>query len=755
MAKKTTKSISFPTSEEILSFIEDTPGKVGKREIARAFSLNKEQKIELKKVLRALKKEGQIQLQNGNNFPEAKTLTPVSIVIITGPDGDGDIRAKPATWDNEREPPTIFMVPERRGQPALVPGDKILARLTYTEANSYEGKTIRRIGSTPDKLLGIYSEIKGQGRLKLTNRKTRGEYYVAKGDSLNAANGDLVRAEVLGGRRTGMRIAKVIEILTKDGADKSISQIAIINSEIPVEFSSEAINLADDAKSVPLGNREDLRELPLVTVDGVDARDFDDAIFAEADTDKKNLGGWHLIVCIADVAFYVRPGDALDQDAQKRSNSVYFPDRVVPMLPEVLSNDWCSLKPHEDRPCMAAHIWVGAEGNIIRHRFVRALMKSHARLTYEQLQAARDGDPDETTILLDHVVSPLYGAYEALKKARHSRGVLELDLPERRIIIGEDGQVKRVETRMRFDSHKLIEEFMITANVAAAETLEKKRQPCMYRIHEEPSTEKIEGLRQFLDSLNIPLARGQVIRAETLNRILTKVKDTSHAEMVNDVVLRSQAQAEYAPDNIGHFGLSLRRYCHFTSPIRRYADLLVHRALIRGLNLGEGSLEKNHRDFCHIGETLSKNERRASAAERDAVDRFCASYLSEKVGATFSGRINGVARFGLFVTLDDTGADGLVPIRSLGDDYFVHDEGHHLLRGRSTKRVFRLGDKIQVMLMEADPVSGSMILDLIQSPDSKSPAKIKSKTNKKKTKLKRPKSKSKAGRRKARVKSEN
>jgi ribonuclease R len=755
LVKKTTKSTSFPTSEEILSFIEDTPGKVGKREIARAFSLNKEQKIELKKVLRALKKEGQIQRQNGKNFPETKTLKPVSIVIITGPDGDGDICAKPATWDNEKEPPTIFMVPERRGQPALVPGDRVLARLTYTEANVYEGKTIRRIGSTPDKLLGIYSEIEGQGRLKLTNRKTKGEYYVAKDDSLNATNGDLVRAEVLGGRRIGLRIAKVIEILTKDGIDKSISQIAIINSEIPVEFSSDSINLADAAKSVHLGNREDLRKIPLVTVDGVDARDFDDAIFAEADTDKKNLGGWHLIVCIADVAFYVRPGDALDQDAQKRSNSVYFPDQVVPMLPEVLSNGWCSLKPHEDRPCMAAHIWIDAEGNIIRHRFMRGLMKSHARLTYEQLQAARDGDPDETTLLLDHVVSPLYGAYEALNKARHNRGVLELDLPERHIIIGDDGQVERVETRERFDSHKLIEEFMITANVAAAETLERKRQPCMYRIHEEPSIEKIEGLRQFLDSLNIPLAKGQVIRAETLNRILAKVKDTSHAEMVNDVVLRSQAQAEYAPDNIGHFGLSLKRYCHFTSPIRRYADLLVHRALIRGLDLGEGSLEKNHKDFCHIGETLSKNERRASAAERDAVDRFCASYLSEKVGATFSGRINGVARFGIFVTLDDTGADGLVPIRSLGDDYFVHDEGRHLLRGRSTKRVFRLGEKIQVILMEADPVSGSMIMDLIHNPDSKSLAKIKGKKNKQKTKSKRPKSKSKAGRRKARVKSEN
>ena len=756
MVKTHARTVHFPTREEIISFIADAPGRVGKREIARAYSLNKEQKIKLKKILQELKSNGQIQQQHRQHFAEIGRLTPVAVVIIVGPDEDGEICAKPASWDGETEPPTIFMLPESRGQPPLAPGEKILARLTHVEDKVYEGKVIRKIGSAPNKLLGIYSEIEGQGRLKLTNRKTKGEYFVAKSDSLNAESGDLVRAEVLGGRRIGMRIARVIEILTKDGVDTFISQIAILNNEIPVEFSSEAINLADAAKSAPLGNREDLREIPLVTVDGADARDFDDAIFAEVDTNKNNPGGWHLIVSIADVAFYVRSGDALDRDAQERSNSVYFPDKVVPMLPEVLSNGWCSLKPHEERPCMAAHMWINAEGVLIRHRFVRGLMKSHARLTYEQLQDAHDGSPDGTTKLLGHVVSPLYGAYEALSKARQERGVLELELPERRIIIGKNGQVERIETQMRFDSHKLIEEFMITANVAAAETLEKKRQPCMYRIHDEPSIDKIEGLRQFLDSLNIPLAKGQVIRAETLNRILTKVKNTAHADMVNDVVLRSQSQAEYAPDNIGHFGLSLRRYCHFTSPIRRYADLLVHRALISGLDLGEGSLEKNHKDFCRLGETLSKNERRASAAERDAVDRFCASYLSEKVGAFFSGRINGVARFGLFVTLDDTGADGLVPIRSLGDDYFIHDEGRHLLRGRSSKQIFRLGDKIQVMLVEADPVSGSMIMDLIHSTDSKPLAKInaklKSNTIRKKIPLKKSKSKSKAGRRKARIK---
>ncbi|NQU56541.1 MAG: ribonuclease R [Rhodospirillales bacterium] len=753
MTKPPKKHAPFPSREEVLKFIEDTPGRVGKREIARAFSLDIEQKMQLKKLLKEMKEDGQVQRGPGHKFAEPGSLPPVGVVVIIGPDTDGEIRAKPMTWNEEGEPPAIYMAPERRGTPALAPGDRVLARLSRSQDQSYEGHTIRRIGTAAEKILGIYSIVEGQGRLKSTSRKARGDYFIAKGDSLDAREGDLVRCEVLSGRRTGMRLAKVLERLDTEGGATSISLIAIHDHDIPTTFSDQALDLANAAKAAPLGKREDLRDVALVTIDGADARDFDDAVFAEPDTDKKNPGGWHLIVAIADVAWYVRPGDALDTDAYERSNSVYFPDRVVPMLPEALSNGWCSLVPHEERPCMAAHMWINADGELIRHRFVRALMRSQARLTYEQVQAARDGDADDTTAALNGpVIAPLYGAYEALNKARLNRGVLELDLPERRIVIGTDGKVERVEMRERFDSHKLIEEFMVTANVAAAETLEKKRQPCMYRIHDEPSMEKMESLRQFLDSLSIPLAKGQVIRSSIFNRILERVKDTPNAAMVNDVVLRSQSQAEYNPDNVGHFGLALRRYCHFTSPIRRYADLLVHRALIRGLALGEGGLAENTQDFGRMGETLSKNERRAAAAERSSVDRFCASYLAEKVGTIFPGRVNGVTRFGLFVTLEESGADGLVPMRSLPDDYYIHDEAQHLLRGRRSKRLYRLGDKVDVMLMEADPVTGSMIMQVIdgealQSPKKSSPGRSG------KPPAKKSKSKSRAGRRKSRTKS--
>lgn len=760
MIKKNKKQAPFPSKDEILKFIEDTPGRVGKREIARAFSLDTQQKMKLKKVLKELKEDGQIQRGRGQRFSEPGSLPPVGVVVISGPDLDGEILARPNSWDEEQEPPTIYMAPEARGKPALAPGDRVLARLNKAEDGSYEGRTIRRIGQSAERILGIYHLVEGQGRLKSTNRKSKGDYFIARGDSLDAQDGDLVRAEVLPGRRSGMRLAKVLERMNAEGDATSISLIAIHDHDIPNQFTPEAEAQAEKAKAAPLGKREDLRAMDLVTIDGSDARDFDDAVFAEPDTDEKNAGGWHLIVAIADVAWYVRPGDALDRDALERSNSVYFPDRVVPMLPEVLSNGWCSLKPQEERPCMAAHMWIDKNGQLLRHKFVRGLMKSSARLTYDQVQQARDGDPDEMTApLLDSVIAPLYGAFEALCKARSERGVLELELPERRIVIGEDGQVERVEVRERFDSHKLIEEFMITANVAAAETLEKKRQPCMYRIHDEPSMDKMEGLRQFLSSLDIRLAKGQVVRAETFNRILEKVKDTPQANLVNDVVLRSQSQAEYAPDNIGHFGLALRRYCHFTSPIRRYADLLVHRALIKGLGLGDGGLEDPTRDFGRMGESLSKNERRAAAAERSAVDRFAALFLSERVGSIFPGRINGVTRFGLFVTLDESGADGLVPIRTLPDDYYVHDETHHLLKGRRTKTVYRLGDPINVMLMEADPISGSMIMEVMEGVETTPPGKGGRKTKsrpavKAKSKAKKkpkPKSKSRAGRRKARA----
>ncbi|MCB2100701.1 MAG: ribonuclease R [Rhodobacterales bacterium] len=723
MADSPKSPAPFPSDEQILEFLRDQGGRGGKREIARAFRLDADQKTILKKVLRRLKDEGRLAASRGKRLREPGALPEVTVLTVAGPDVDGEVLARPANWPlaegDDAPPPVIYMVPDRRGHPALGAGDRVLARLTPAGFNEdglrqYEATVIRRLPGAVDRVLGLFRRNGKELRIQPVDRRAKGELVVAPGETLDAGHGDLVWAEPVRGRPFGLRQARVVEVVGRMDGPRSISLVAIAAHDIPTRFPQAALDQAAAATAAPLGRRTDLRDLPLVTIDGADARDFDDAVFARPDDDPKNPGGWHLVVAIADVAWYVRPGDPLDKEARKRGNSVYFPDRVVPMLPEALSNGWCSLVPREDRPCLAAHLWIDAKGDLLRHRFERALMRSAARLTYTQVQAARDGAPDEVTgPLVEGVLAPLYGAFRALLKNREGRGALELDLPERRIVMAEDGSVAGVEPRERLDSHKLIEEFMICANVAAAETLEKMRQPCMYRVHDEPSREKLESLREFLDSLDIPLARGQVMRARQFNAILGRVAGTPQSHMVSEVVLRSQAQAEYSPDNIGHFGLALRRYCHFTSPIRRYADLLVHRAIIAGGRLGDGGLADDDEDFAETGQHLSVTERRAAAAERDAVDRFTAAFLADRVGTNFRGRINGVTRFGLFVTLDDSGADGLVPIGTLGDDYYVHDETRHALRGRLSGQEFRLGDRVAVRLVEADPVTGGMIMGLV------------------------------------------
>ncbi len=721
MTKRRQKSAPFPSREDILRFIRESPTRVGRREIARAFRLGAGQRTLLKQVLRDMEEDGSLPAGRGRRAAQAGVLPAVAVVEITGTDMDGEVLARPLAWEDDAPPPVIYMAPEKPGRPALGPGDRVLARLARVRdavsgGLAYEGRTIRRIAARPAHVLGVYETGHGHGLLRSTDRRNKDDFVVAPGDSLGAQPGDLVRAKVLPGRRLGPRRAQVIERLEKTGGPGSISLITIHECGIPTQFTDEALKQAAAAGAAPPEGRDDLRDVPLITIDDADARDFDDAVWAGPDSDAGNPGGWHLLVAIADVAWYVRPGDALDSCAYERGNSVYLPDRVVPMLPEALSNGWCSLNPGEDRPCLAAHLWIDADGAPLRHAFVRATMRSAARLTYAQVQAACDGMPDDDTApLVETVVRPLYGAYGALAKARKRRGVLELDMPERRVVVDAGGVVTGIEIRPRHDSHRLIEEFMVAANVAAAETLAKAGQPCMHRNHDAPPLDKLEALRQFLDGLGLKLARGQVVKASQFNRILAKASALPQAHMVNEVVLRSQAQAEYSPGNIGHFGLALKRYCHFTSPIRRYADLLVHRALIRGAKLGAGGLEAEPRDFTRMGEHMSQTERRAQGAERDAVDRFTAAYLADRVGAVFAGRINGVTRFGLFVTLSESGADGLVPARTLPADTYIHDAARHCLRGRRTGREYRLGEEVEVRLTEADPLTGGMVFHLMDA----------------------------------------
>ena len=741
MAERRRKQAPLPSREKILEFIRESPVPVGKREIARAFGIKGADRIGLKALLKDLEREGDVDRGKHRRMANPGALDEVATLTVLGPDADGELLAAPADLSSETKTPRIFLLPDRLAKPALARGDRVLARLRRIDEETYEGRVIRRLPVLPARIVGLYDRAgDGSGRIRPAGKKSRSEYRVAASDAAGARPGEIVLAQALPGQHHGLPQARIVERLGPHGGPRSASLLSIYEHDIPVAFDAEAQAIASAAQPLPLGERTDLRALPLVTIDGADARDFDDAVHAEPDTDPKNPGGFVLVVAIADVAHYVRSGDALDRNAYWRGNSAYFPDRVVPMLPEELSNGLCSLKPGEDRGCLAVRMVIDAEGRKLRHRFMRGLMRSSARLTYEQAQAAADGHADERTApLLGSVIRPLYAAFRALLNERQRRGTLDLDLPERQVILDEQGKIQRIQPRLRLDSHRLIEEFMILANVAAAETLEKLRQPCMYRVHDAPDAAKIEALREFVATLGLNLARGQVLRPKMFTLLLEKAKETPFALMVHELVLRSQAQAVYSPVNIGHFGLALPRYAHFTSPIRRYADLLVHRALIAGCKLGDGALpgEVGER-FASIGEHISMTERRAAAAERDAIDRFVAAFLADRVDSIIAGRVTGVTRFGLFVRLDDTGADGLVPITSLPNDYYDHDEAGHALVGRRWGRTYCLGERVMVRLVKAEPLTGGLLLELIEGGEDDRPAHTPRAKGKKPSKVKVP-----------------
>jgi len=710
----------FPSKDDILAFIRDYRGKVTKREIARAFGIKGPEKIQLKKTLRELTEDGLLAKDQSRALRPADRLPNVQIIEYAGTDKDGDPMAHPVNWKGDGDVPTIY-INEKKGRrgSAMGTGDRALARLIpiKDEPPVYRAEIIKMLHAAPSAILGVYQGSNEGGRILPTDKKNRDEYWVDRDDIAGAQDGELVAAEPVKSRSRsgGPKRARIKERYGDVASAKSISLIAIHAHDIPNKFPERVLRAADEAKPVALGKRTDLRDIALITIDPADARDHDDAIWAEADTDSENEGGWHVIVAIADVAHYVQPNTSLDREAVKRGNSCYFPDRVVPMLPETLSAGLCSLQPGKDRACMALQIWFDKNGRKLRHKFIRGLMNSHANITYQQAQGAIDGETDDTTApLLENVLTPLYGAYRALASARSKREPLDLDLPERKILLDESGFVKDILLRERLDAHKLVEEFMIAANVCAAEELEKHRVTAMYRVHEIPPADKLESLRDFLQTLELSLAKGNVMQPRLFNGILNNVKGTPHEQMVNDVVLRSQTQAYYSPENEGHFGLALTRYAHFTSPIRRYADLLVHRGLIRALKLGDDGLtDREILDMPSIGEQISNTERRAMAAERDSTDRYMASYLADHIGNDFVGRITGVTRFGLFVALEPSGGDGLIPISGIGDDYYVLEAEKHRLVGERYGQEFKLGDKIDVRLTEANRFTGGLKLELV------------------------------------------
>ncbi|WP_164660735.1 ribonuclease R [Tropicibacter sp. Alg240-R139] len=714
----------IPTKEEILDWISANPTLTSKRDIAKAFGIKGSDRIDLKRLLKELEAEGHLEKRK-RSYSDPDRLPPVSVLQVKAPDSNGDLFAKPMEWHGEGVEPVVLVIP-RASDPALGEGDRILARLTvvHEEDHNYEARLIRRIGANPKRILGVFRKRSEGGRIVPIDKSSGTEWSVAEAAVLGAKDGELVEAEQAGPKgRMGLPKARIVERLGDPSAPKAVSLIAIHQHGIPDDFPDPVIAEADVAKPMGLSGRDDLRDLPLLTIDPSDARDHDDACYAHADDDPKNPGGHIVWVAIADVAAYVRPGSALDREARKRGNSSYFPDRVVPMLPDRLSGDLCSLHEGVPRACLAVRMQLDADGNKLSHRFVRGLMRSVASLHYAEVQDAIDGTPnDRTGPLLDPILKPLYAAYGALKKAREERQPLDLDLPERKIVLDDDGKVQSVNFRDRLDAHRLIEEFMVLANVAAAETLTAKKSPLLFRVHEEPAPEKLESLRETAQAAGYNMAKGQVLQTRHLNTLLRAAAGTDDAELINISTLRSMAQAYYSPENFGHFGLALRNYAHFTSPIRRYADLIVHRALIKAHGWGDDGLQADEIDRLEDTAThISDTERRSMVAERDTTDRYLAAYLSERVGNEFSGRISGMARFGAFVKLDETGADGLVPVRSLGREFFHFDSEAGTLMGSDTGMVLSIGQRVTVRLAQATPVTGGLELEMLSVEDKAMP----------------------------------
>ncbi len=696
------------------------PGASGKRDIGRAFGIKGSAKIALKKILKDMEREGTLKRKR-KTLSTAEGLPAVTTIQVLGFDEDGELYGSPQDWNSDQEKPLVLIGKSRSTHHDTRPpkaGDVILAKIEATpldERYRYTAHPMKNMSGNATRMLGVMKTFGGERRILPVDKKSRNDLAVMRDQHMDAADGELVSVEIVKDGGRGLPLARVREKLGDMNDPRNISLIAINQHGVPNHFPDRVIAESEALEPFTQSKREDFRKLPLITIDPSDARDHDDAVHAVADANADNQGGFIVTVAIADVATYVKSGSQLDREAKLRGNSTYFPDRVVPMLPERISNHLCSLVEAEDRPALAVVMRFDKSGIKLGHKFHRITMRSAAKLSYQDAQNAIDGKPnDKTGVLVNSVLKPLWAAYHAVSKARDKRGPLALDLPERKIIMDGKGGVAQVIVPERLDAHRLIEEFMIQANVAAAEELEKHRSPLLYRVHDEPDPAKIKSLASFLKTVGQDWTMGQVLKPKAFNRLLDLMKETEHERVVHEVVLRTQSQAQYRPTNIGHFGLNLAKYAHFTSPIRRYADLIVHRALISALKLGDDGLSQD--DIATLeatAEQISAAERRSMLAERETTDRLIAAHLQSHIGATFKGRISGVVSAGLFVQLIETGADGFVPASTLGKDYYIFEETQHALIGRSTGEMFQLGDTVEVKLQEVTPVKGGMKFEIV------------------------------------------
>jgi ribonuclease R len=705
----------LPTRDMLIAYLKDNPSHTSKRDAAKAFGIKGTQRIALKALLKQLQAEG-ILNKKSSKITVIDAIPSVAVLDVFTRDHDGLLIGKLLDWDdNNGVPPKITL--KIGGKTAGV-GTRVLAKISRDDEGNYLGHVIKTLEKQKKLILGVLRKLPNRS-FKVMPIERRGNEFTVDEHQLNGAlDGDLVEIEPVKIGRFEPHKAKIVSVAGNVKSEKAVSLIAVHVHDIAHVFSQEALSEASSAKPASLLNREDWRDVPLITIDPFDAKDHDDAVYAIPDPNLNNEGGHIITVAIADVAYYVNPQSALDKEAYKRGNSTYFPDRVVPMLPERISNELCSLIENEDRPAIAVKMIITKNGEKLSHTFHRIMMRSFAKLSYQEAQGLLDGRVDSKIAHLhESILKPLYNAYVSLSIARNARNTLELDLPERKILLHPDGSVDKIITPERLDTHKLVEEMMILANVASAQTLESKSQKLIYRVHDQPSLSKQESLRLFLKTLDLPLAKSGQICPKDFNYILSKVRGTVNEALTNEVVLRSQSQANYSPDNIGHFGLNLPKYAHFTSPIRRYADLIVHRALIKACGLGDdGITQAQEENLKNIAEQISGLERRSMAAERDTIERLIANHLKDHIGDIFEGRISGVVGAGLFITLPAFGADGFAPVSTLQHDYYHYSEANHALIGEKSGLGYRLGDSVEVKLTDVQIYAGSIKYQVITAP---------------------------------------
>ncbi len=709
----------LPSMQDLTDYLRTQDGKVNKREIARAFKIRGDDRIALKSMLRELKEEGVLLNASKNNIEIRPDLKTKISAEITGEDSKGNLIARPLNWSRNEPVPQILLAPDDLPE-ILHEGDMVLLKTEKVSPTLYNGFYVRKLSFSPNRMIGLFTARRQglNGIVSSIDKRIRTRFYIDKEDTMGARPNSVVVIEMNTARNNNTK-ARIIKVICGIDEPFASTVISAYQNNLPLFYPTAALNQVDKLPKLSLAGREDLRKISLVTIDGADAKDFDDAVYAEPDDDKRNKDGWKIIVAIADIAWFIRPNTAIDKEAALRGNSVYFPDRAIHMLPPEVTEKIVSLSPNKERGCLAAHLRIDKNGKLLSYKFTRAVMKSAARLTYEEVEEVINGTEENKS--LQNVINNLYGAYLCLEKARSARGGIDIETSEPHFTFDDDGKITEVKKRKTLQSHKVIEEMMITANIAAARALEDKKSIVVYRVHEPPSEEKISELNTYLGTLHIMERIPQDAKPMDFKRLLDSVKKTSYSAGVEEMVLRTQSKAVYSIDNIGHFGLSLSSYAHFTSPIRRYADLLIHRSLISAYNLGEGGLsgDENGKFFKETTEHISFTERRAEEAERDADARYISLYLSGKIGKIFNGKIRGVSHSGLFVTIGETCADGFVPIRDIPDDYFLYDADKEALIGEKTGKTYSIGQEVRVSIEETMVESGGILLGLIDDGGKK------------------------------------